>query len=122
VEQRVREFAFLSVMRGCGFGMIAIVTTMLALGNQPDMSLKFGGFSLLLMSFILILKAARAHAVPWRSTEVWIMLRPDDRPPETLAAGLIAEARREAFLVYAYRSAIMAGLLLALAMLVTAFR
>ncbi|MCZ8259658.1 MAG: hypothetical protein O9333_05965 [Beijerinckiaceae bacterium] len=122
MEQRVRECAFLSVMRGCGFGMIAIVITMLALANQPDMSLKFGGFSLLLMSFILILKAARAHVVPLRSTEVWIMLRTDDRLPEALASGMIPEARREAFLVYAYRSAVMAGLLLALDMVVVAFR
>jgi hypothetical protein len=122
MEQRVRECAFLSVMRGCGFGMIAIVITMLALANQPDMSLKFGGFSLLLMSFILILKAARAHTVPLRSTEVWIMLRTDDRLPEALASGMIPVARREAFLVYAYRSAVMAGVLLALDVVVVAFR
>jgi hypothetical protein len=122
MEQRVREVAHLSVMRGCGFGMIAIVMTMLALGEQPVMSLQFGGISLLLMSFVLILKAARAHVVPLRSTEVWIMLRPDDRPPESMAAGLIAEARQEAFLIYAYRAACAAGVLLAVDLVLIALR
>jgi hypothetical protein len=122
MEQRVREVAHLSVMRGCGFAMIAIVITMLALGEQPVMSLQFGGFGLLLMSFILILKAARAHAVPLRSTEVWIMLRPDDRPPESLAAGLIAEARQEALLIFAYRAACAAAFLLAVDLVIIVLR
>ncbi|WP_284177217.1 hypothetical protein [Rhabdaerophilum sp. SD176] len=118
----IQRTAHLSVIRGCGFGVLGIITAMTGLANDLPLALHWGGLSMLLMSFILLLKAARVHQVSFRSTEVWILIPDNQRPPEALAAGIIARARREAFLVYAYRSAIVAGLMLALQILIIAFR
>ncbi len=81
MEQRVREVAHLSVMRGCGFGMIAIVMTMLALGEQPVMSLQFGGISLLVDELCSHPESRARSCCSAALNEVWIMLRPDDRRP-----------------------------------------
>jgi hypothetical protein len=113
MEQRIREYAHVSVMRGCGFGMLAIVTSMMGVANEPALALKFGGLGMLLMAFVLILKAARVDQTRFRSTEVWIMLDEGERPPEALAPFLIAEARKDALLRYAYLSAIIAVVMLA---------
>ncbi|MCA1952708.1 MAG: hypothetical protein LDL25_02530 [Hyphomicrobiales bacterium] len=113
MDDRIRAHAHVSVMRGCGFGVIAIITTMIGVADRLALSLKVGGIGMLLMTFILLLKAARAGETRFRSTEVWIMLDEHERPPEALAPGLIARARREAFLRYAWFSAIAAGLMLA---------
>ena len=112
MEDRIRRTAHLSVMRGCGFGMLAIVTGMMGAAITPALVLKTGGFGMLLMAFILILKASRADRVPFRSTEVWIMLDKKDRPPEALAPAMITQARRGALLFYAYYSAVIGVVLL----------
>lgn len=112
MEQTIRQLAHASVMRGCAFGMLGVVTGMMGFADQLPVALKWGGLGTLLMAFVLILKASRADRVAFRSTEVWIMLDKDQRPPESLAPVLIANARREAMLHYAYLSAIIAALLL----------
>jgi len=108
MEEMIQRYTYASVARGCGFGGLAIVTTMI--GCAADLSLFFrtGGIATLLMCFILIYKASRVHEVPFKSTEVWIMLPRERRPPEMLAAPLIAQARREVMLKFAYASALVA--------------
>lgn len=113
MEERIRQSAHASVMRGCGFGMLTIFTGMIGVASSLSLVLRTGGFGMLLMTFILILKAARAHRVPAHSTEIWVMLDEKDRPPKALAGRMIASARRETLLVFAYWSAIMAAVLLA---------
>jgi len=113
VPNHILRNAHLSVMRGCGFGLLAVVTGMMGLANDAVLALRWGGIGTLLMTFVLILKAARAHRVPFRATEVWVMLDPPQRPPEALAGRLIAQARREALLLYAYWSAALSVAFLA---------
>lgn len=113
MEDHIRRVAHTSVMRGCGFGMLAVVTSMIGLANDLALALKAGGLGMLLMTFVLIFKASRADRVPFKTTEVWVMLEKNERPPEALAPHMVAEARREALLRFAYLTAIIAVALLA---------
>lgn len=113
MEERIRQFANASVMRGCGFGMLTVATGMMGVAFSLRLVLYAGGTGMLLMTFILVLKAARADRVAYRTTEVWIMLDEKDRPPAALAPSMICRARRTALLQYAYWSALMAASLLA---------
>lgn len=114
METTIRRYAQLSIARGCGFGALAIATVMV--GSASDLSLFFrsGGFSTLLMCFILLIMAARADHVPVKRTEVWIMLPKENRPPLEVAAPLIARARKDYLLRFAYVAAIVASVELGL--------
>jgi hypothetical protein len=107
MEEMIRRYATASIARGCAFGALAIFTVMV--GCAADLSLFFraGGITTLLMCAILIYKASRVDLVPVRSTEVWIMLPKDKRPPAALAKPLIARARREVLLKFAYIAAVI---------------
>lgn len=114
METTIRRYAQLSIARGCGFGALAIATVMV--GSASDLSLFFrsGGFSTLLMCFTLLIMAARADHVPVKRTEVWIMLPKENRPPVEVAAPLIARARKDYLLRFAYVAAIVASVELGL--------
>ncbi|PPD14719.1 MAG: hypothetical protein CTY25_10340 [Methylobacterium sp.] len=109
METTIRRYAHLSIARGCGFGALTIATIMV--GSASDLGLFFraGGFATLLMCFILLFMAARADHVPVKQTEVWIMMPKDQRPPAEIAAPLIARARKEYLLRFAYVAAIVAS-------------
>jgi hypothetical protein len=113
MEETIRRYATASIARGCGFGGLAIFTLMV--GCAADLSLFFraGGIATLLMCAILLYKASRADHIPVRSTEVWIMMPKDDRPPDALAKPLIARARRDVLLKFAYVCAVVASVELA---------
>lgn len=112
MEQRIRALAYLSVVRGCGFGLLTIFTAMVGVAADLSLVLRTGGIGLLLMAFILVLKAARAYRVSFRATEIWILLDKEQRPPAAIAGALIPRFRREALLLYGYRSAWLAAALL----------
>ena len=110
MEDIIRRYAVLSVSRGCGFGGLAIFTVMV--GCAADLSLFFraGGITTLMMCFILLIKAARVDEDPVKGTEVWIMLPENLRPPALIAKPMIARARRDIMMKFAYASAIIAGI------------
>lgn len=114
METTIRRYAQLSIARGCGFGALTIATIMV--GSASDLSLFFraGGFATLLMCFILLFMAARADHVPVKQTEVWIMMPKDQRPPAEIAAPLIARARKDYLLRFAYIAAIVSSIDLSL--------
>lgn len=114
METTIRRYAQLSIARGCGFGALTIATVMV--GSASDLSLFFrsGGFATLLMCFILLIMAARADHVPVKRTEVWIMIPKDERPPAEVAAPLIARARKDYLLRFAYVAAIVSSVELGL--------
>jgi hypothetical protein len=90
-------------------------------GSASDLSLFFrsGGFGALLVCFILLLKASRADRVPVQTTEVWILLPADHRPPPAIAGPLIAEARRRVLLRFAYGAAVIGSVELAADLVLT---
>jgi len=108
----VRDTAFLSTARGCGFAVLAIVTAMFGLVGTPILSLKFGGVAFLLTAAILILKAWQAPQRPCKRTELWRLLPEDRRPQAHFAQAVIAAARTEAFYRFAHIAATLAALFL----------
>jgi hypothetical protein len=109
MEATIRRYAQVSIARGCGFGALAITTMMV--GSASDLSLFFrsGGIGALLMCFILLLKASRVEHTPVKDTEVWVMIPRDIRPSPEIAAPLIARARRDYMMKFAYVAAVVAG-------------
>lgn len=116
MSPQVRQAAFLSTARGCGFATLGIVMTMLGLAYEPTTALKLGGGAFLATALILVLKAWRAPNRPFRETEVWMLLDEHQRPARDFAQSAIAYARAEAFYRFAYICASTAMLLLALAL------
>jgi hypothetical protein len=117
----IERLTWISVARGCGFGALAIFTLMVGFIATPATAFEAGGFGFLMMAAILWLKARNVDAVPYRKTEVWVMLDEPLRPPAAVAATLIAGVRREVMLHAARYSAFAAigCLALALVLLVT---
>jgi hypothetical protein len=70
---------------------------------------------------ILLLKAALAETKPHRSTELWLLLKPSERPHEAVAQRVIALALREAFLRFALYFASGAAAMLVTLLLLTLF-
>lgn len=93
---------------------------MLGLSFDPVLALKLGGYCWLLTTMILVLHAFQAPRTPYARTEVWLMLAISERPPAGIAQKVVAVARREVLLRFAFwicwLSAIhlFAGLLLSL--------
>ena len=116
--EHIEAFARLSVLRGAGFGLLAIVCFMLGLAGMPALSLKTGGVLCLLASFILILRAELADRRPYKRTEVWLMLDQEQRPPAAIAQRIIASTLkvcyREVALLYARGAVAMLALSLVL--------
>jgi hypothetical protein len=98
----IRKLAWISIARGCAFGFLAIFCFSFAFINRPAFALTSGGAGMLLMAFILMLKASRSEQLSHKRTEIWIMLAPDMRPPPEVASGIIMGVRRETMLHFAH--------------------
>jgi hypothetical protein len=110
--KKLEQLALFSVARGCGFGFLAIATLVVGLSGNFSVALRAGGYLSLLMCSILILMAWRAPVAPYKSTELWIMLDPEERPQAAVAQRVIGTILREAYLTFALRSAwVSAGML-----------
>lgn len=117
MSPEVRQAAYISTARGCGFVALGIVTLMIGFVYQPSMSLRIGGACFLIAALILILKARRAPQRPFRDTEVWLLLDEQHRPNRAFAQTAIAHARAEALYHFAHMAATIAAILLASALI-----
>ncbi len=112
----VDEIADLSVARGCGFASLAIFTFMIGLADQLSLSFAAGGIFTLCMALVLIVKAWAATHTAHRRTEVWLMMRAEEKPPDGQAQLIIGAALRQAYLRFATHSAFAAFGMLAASM------
>ncbi len=110
---RIREAAEISTARGCGFAGLATICLMVGLASKVSNVFKGGGYCALLVCLVLLLMAQQAPSTRAKATEIWLMLAPQDRPPDALAQGIIGAIRRATFLRFATYHAIAAALLLA---------
>ena len=111
--QRIERLAHISVARGCGFAALAILTLMLGLSGNMVAALQTGGILALVVCGMLLLKAWLAGLRSYKSTEVWLMLNPQDRPHSEIAQAVIGTALRDTCLRFALHAArVAAGLLL----------
>jgi len=117
--ERIEQLAHSCVARGCGFAMLAIATFMIGLSYQFENALRAGGYSCLLMCFVLMGMGWRARSTPYKRTELWQMLEPAERPQPAVAQTIISTARQEALLAFALRSAWLSVALLVMALVWT---
>jgi hypothetical protein len=113
---QIERTAEISVARGCGFAMIAIVTLMVGLSADVKTALLAGGYLSLMTCLVLAMRGWGSKRRPYKRTEVWVMLLPEERPPPGVAQRVIGSALRDAYLTYAMRAATFGAVLLSLAL------
>lgn len=115
--QRIERLAHISVARGCGFAGLAIATFMIGLSGNMVVALQTGGMLCLLVCCMLLLKAWLARQRSYKSTEVWLMLSPHERPGSEIAQHVIGTALCDTCLRFALLASRLAIGLLAAALL-----
>ena len=115
--QRIERLAQISVARGCGFAGLAILTFMIGLSGNMVVALQAGGILCLLVCGLLLFKAWLAGQRSYKSTEVWLMLSPQERPGSEIAQHVIGTALCDSCLRFALLASRLAIGLLAAAML-----
>ena len=103
--------------RGCGFAGLAILTFMIGLSGNMVVALQTGGILCLLVCGLLLLKAWLAGQRSYKSTEVWLMLAPQERPGSEIAQHVIGTALCDTCLRFALLASRLSIGLLASAML-----
>lgn len=116
--RRLRTLAEISTARACGFAGLATFCLMVGLSGNPPAALKGGGYCALIVVAVLLMLAQQAPMRPYKRTEIWLMLKQAERPPEAYAQALLARVRRDAFLRFAAYHAVAAAVLLAAAFLI----
>lgn len=113
MHETIEQLAHLSVARGCGFAALGILTFFIGMSGELVVAFKSAGYLSLLACAILILKATLARRQNYRSTEVWIMLKPHERPDKAVAQQIISTVLRETYLHFAWHAAMVSLLFLA---------
>src|SRR5262245_32806701 len=108
IMEHMRQVAFATVLRACGFGSLAIFCVMIGLSFQPRAAFQAGGFLTTLMTGILIFKAREARTKNYRQPAMWLSLPKDLRPHESYAQWASSTVLRETYLVFAKWTAAIA--------------
>jgi hypothetical protein len=111
--ERIEHLAHISVARGCGFAALGILTFFIGMSSDPVVAFKSAGYLTLLACSVLLLKAGLATRQPYRRTELWVMLKPDERPDASVAQRLISTVLREVYLHFAKQAALLSVMFLA---------
>src|ERR1043166_2002629 len=97
----MRQVAYETILRACGFGSLAIFCVMIGLSFEPRVSFQAGATLTTIMALILIFKAREALTKDYRKTEMWLYLPKDFRPPEAYAQWASSTVLRDAYLTFA---------------------
>lgn len=111
--ERIEYLATVSVARACGFAALGIFTFFIGMSGELVVAFKSAGYLAMIVCAVLLLKAGLATMQNYRSTELWIMLKPAERPDAAVAQHLISSVLREAYLRFAGQAAFIAMLFLA---------
>jgi hypothetical protein len=114
--EHMREVAFATVLRACGFGSLAIFCVMIGLSFEPRAAFQAGGFLTTLMAVILAFKAREALTKNYRKTEMWLYLPKEVRPPEAYAQWASSTVLRETYLTFAKWTSVIAIVMWVLAL------
>lgn len=120
--ERITQLAELSVGRGCGFALIAIMTMVVGMSSHMPSAFAVGGVACLIGSLVLLLLAWRIEHANYKRTELWLMLTPAERPPGQSAKQLITAALRRAYFWFARQAALLAAGLLVCSLLLQMVR
>lgn len=116
----LRKVAFLSVGRACGFAGFAIVTLMMGLSFDPVISARAGAILTTLLTLVLLLKSRTVLSQNYKKTELWLMLKKDDAPPEAYAQWATSTVLRDTYLWFAQYAAGVAIVLWTMTLLLSA--
>lgn len=114
--ERIEYQAQISVGRACGFAVLAILTFFVGLSADMPQAFRAGGFLTLLTCLVLLIKAQQAPTKPYKHTELWLMLKPGERPEPAIAQHIIGTVLRETFLRFALHAALIAAVMLLMAL------
>lgn len=116
--EKIEQLAELSVGRACGFAALACCTAMLGFSGEPYLAFKFAGYFALIVCMGLVLKAFYVKRQPYKNTEVWLMLRKEDRPSDEVAQVIISTVLHDVLSRFALLSSGLAIGFLALAVII----
>ena len=106
---RIHQAADLSIRRGCGFGLIAVATTMVGLASDMALATSGAAIMLALMGAILALKGFRAPHRSYRTTELWLLIDRRHELPEDAAQAVIGGILRDRYFWHAGWAAVIAA-------------
>lgn len=106
--EHMRQVAYETVLRACGFASLAIFCVMIGMSFNPRLAFQAGGFLTTLMTFVLILKSREALTKDYRKTEMWLYIDKEFRPPEAYAQWASSTVLRDTYLTFAKWTALIA--------------
>jgi hypothetical protein len=105
--EHMRQVAYETVLRACGFGCLAIFCVMIGMSFDPRLAFQAGGFLTTIMAFVLILKSREALTKDYRKTEMWLYIDKEFRPPEAYAQWASSTILRDTYLTFAMWTALI---------------
>ena len=114
----IRRYAELSVRRGCGFALMAIVTAMVGFSGEPWIAVRSGAVFVLIAAVVLFWKGWTARSRNYRHTEVWLMIEDAPALPRERLQGLIGGALAEVYFSHARLAAYMAVMMCVIGLVV----
>jgi len=99
--EAIKEASDLSIRRACGFGLLAIWTTMVGLSYEPLIAVRTGAVLTMAMGLVLLIRAWGAPRRPYKRTEVWLILDRKHELPEARAQQVFGNILRERYLWHA---------------------
>jgi hypothetical protein len=97
----IRRCAELSVRRGCGFGLMALVTAMVGFSSEPRIAVRVGTFSMLIAALVLFWRGWRARSRNYRRTEVWLMIEDAPALPRDRLQSMLGGALADVYFIHA---------------------
>ena len=85
---------------------------MLGFAHDPQRSAQADSLLFFALTLGLIWKAQLALGANHKKTETWLMLAPEDRPPEATAQTVLSVILRDVYLLHARYSVLAAAILL----------
>lgn len=104
----IRRYAELSVRRGCGFALLAIVTAMVGFSSEPWIAVRTGAIFVLIAAVVLFWRGRAARARNYRHTEVWLMIEDAPALPRDRLQDMIGGALADTYFAHARLAAYMA--------------
>lgn len=86
----IEAYAKISVARGCGFALLAIICVMFGLMGTPVFALKIAGMFCAIIAVILMVRSDLARRIDHKNTELWLMLEVAERPHPAVAQRIIS--------------------------------
>ena len=117
----IRNAAYVSIGRACGFAGLAVMVIMLGLSFDLALAAKAGGLISLSASGLIWLYGMRAPTRPYRRTEAWLILPTEFRPPAVVAQKLIGESLQDASFWFAKQGAAISAFLLLISAIFSIF-